>query len=464
MMLKTFRWLAAALLMATSMAAVAESERPPLEEMPHGFQIAFWMNQAALAYNDRDFGDWARATEKLHALRPYNQDFMTHLVKAYAQTGQTAKAFNMMLMMQQQGLSQDWDSVAEVAPLREHRLYNHLRDLMREAGQPFGRAETFATLDADVVMPEALAHDSETGRFFIGTIHDGRILVSENGEEWTVFADPEGIEPLKAVFDMAVDAERGYLWVATGSVPQFEGHQRDQRAPAGLLKLDLASGELLAFHSLPQDGNARLPGTMTLAPDGTVFAADFNAPLLYRLPAGEEEIQPFFAHHNFSSLRGLAVSADGERLYVADYEVGILIISLGETQQAWKLHVPENLNEGGIDGLYWWDNHLVAIQNGISPARVLRLELGPDGLGVVAVAPVVAAHEDFDVPTFGTMVDEHLYFFAVSHWQHVDTRGRARDSALPQVPIMRTNIGSPELLVVGREMMDEIRSRQENQP
>lgn len=464
MMLKTFRWLAAALLMAASMTVMANSERPPLEEMPHGFQIAFWMNQAALAYNDGDFGDWARATEKLHALRPYNQDFMTHLVKAYAQTGQTSKAFNMMLMMQQQGLHENWDEIEEVAPLRQHRLYNHLRDLMREAGQPFGSADVFTTLDADVVLPEALAHDPKSGRFFVGTIRDGRILVSKNGDEWSVFADPDRIEQLSAVFDLAVDAERGHLWVATGSVPQFEGHRSGERAVAGVLKLDLASGELLTAHLLPQDGNARLPGTMTLAPDGTVFAADVNAPMLYRLAPGEDEIQPFFTHHNFSSLRGLAVSGDGERLYVSDYEVGILVISLGESQQAWKLHVPENLNEGGIDGLYWWDNHLVAIQNGISPARVLRMELGPDGLGVVAVAPVVAAHEDFDVPTFGTLVDEHLYFFAVSHWQHVDSRGRIRGDALPQVPIMRANVGSPELLVVGREMLEEIRSRQENQP
>jgi sugar lactone lactonase YvrE len=464
MMLKTFRWLAVAVPLAISLAAVAETERPPLEEMPHGFQIAFWMNQAALAYNDRDYRDWARATEKLHAIRPYNQDFMTHLVKAYAQIGETAKAFNMMLMMQQQGLSQDWDEIEEIAPLRQHRLYSHLRDLMIEAGKPFGNAELFATLSADIAMPEALAHDPATGRFFVGSVRDGRVLVSNDGENWSSFATPASHEGLMSVFDLAVDGQRGHLWVATGAAVQFEGYERALRGHAALLKLDLASGELLAAHTLPRDGHVRMPGNLALAPDGTIYVADAGTPLLYRLVPGDDEPRPFFTHQNFSSLRGLAVSADGQRLYVADYEVGILVIGLDETRQAWKLHVPETLNEGGIDGLYWWNNHLIVIQNGISPERVLRLELGPDGLGVVSVAPVVAALETFDVPTYGTMVDEWLYFFGASHWRQVDGRGRPLEGELSAIPLLRADVDSPELMVVGRDMMEELRRQQQNQP
>ena len=463
-MLMTFRWLAVALILAVSVPISAETERPPLEEMPHGFQIAFWMNQAALAFNDGDFSDWAIATEKLHALRPYNQDFMTHLVKAYAQTGQISKAFNTMLMMQQQGLAEDWDKLDEVAPLRSHRLYNHLSDLMSQAGQPFGQAETFAMLDSGIAMPEALTHDPRSGRFFIGTIRDGHIRYSRDGNSWTTFASPDTHEGLMAVFDLAVDAERGHLWVATGAAPQFEGFSSGTQGHAVLLKLDLESGDLISTHSLPQDGNARLPGSLALTSDGTIFAADANTPIVYRLEPGDEQLQPFFSHQNFSSLRGLAVSADGQRLYVADYEVGILVIGLGDNRQAWKLHVPETLNEGGIDGLYWWNNHLVAIQNGVTPQRVLRLELGPDGLGVIAVAPVVAALEEFDVPTFGTMVGDSLYFFAASHWSRVDSHGRPTAGELPSIPILKANVDSPELMVVGRDLIEEMQRQQQNQP
>ncbi|MGY6629649.1 MAG: hypothetical protein ACXIUL_01440 [Wenzhouxiangella sp.] len=461
-MLKSLSRPLVALVLLLAVSTQAAAERPPLEEMPHGFQIAFWLNQAALAFNEGDYADWARATEKLHALRPNNQDFMSHLVQAYARLGETSKAFEMMLTMQQQGLHQDWDEIDAVESLREHRLFGHLNELMTRAGEPFGRVEEFARLGADVRMPEAMTHDPDSGRFFVGTIGDGLILTSTDGSEWETFARAEDVDGLMAVFDLAVDAERGHLWAATAPVPQFSGFSSQRGQPAALLRFDLASGELLERVSVsPAEGSNPVIGSLVVAGDGTVFAADTRQPVLYRLTPGSAAMEPFFGHHNFSSLRGLALSEDGSKLYVADYEVGILVIGTDE-QQAWKLHVPENLNEGGIDGLYWWDGHLVAIQNGISPQRVLRLQLGPDGLGVINVTPVVAGLEAFDTPTFGTMVDSELVFFAVSHWGHVDSRGAPLADALPEVPLLRTDIGSPELLSVGSEMVDELQRRQEN--
>jgi len=454
-----FRWLVAAACLMLATAGVAGSERPPLEEMPQQFQLAFWLNQAALAYEENDYGDWARATEKLHALRPYNQDFMTHLVTAYSRIGETAKAFNMMLMMQQQGLAQDWEEIDGLDELRQHRLYNHLNDLMVEAGQPFGNAEQFSELGPEHAMPEALAHDPDSGRYFVGTIRDGLILQTSDGQGWEEFATPSTVEGLRAVFDLAVDSERGHLWVATGSVSHFQAAQSGQRGTA-LLKLDLNSGELLETYPVENKGRSHMLGSIAVSSDGTVFAADAGVPMLFRLdPEQHSHPQPFFGHENFASLRGIALSDDGQRLYIVDYEIGILVMATDGSQRAWKLAVPETLNEGGIDGIYYWDNHLIVIQNGVSPERILKLELGPDGLGVVSVAPVVAALEEFDVPTFGTMVDSDLIFLAASHWQKVDHRGRPREGDLPPIPILRTDVGSTEVQIVGQELLDRMRDQ-----
>ncbi|MFU8831462.1 MAG: hypothetical protein ACNA7J_04820 [Wenzhouxiangella sp.] len=459
MMLKHFRLIVAAAAVLLATVALAEPERPPLEEMPHGFQVAFWLNQAALAYNEQHHRDWARATEKLHGLRPYNQDFMTHLVKAYARLGETSKAFNMMLFMQQQGLAEDWDQVKGVESLRQHRVYTHLNDLMAEAGKPFGQADPYTTLD--VPMPEALAHDAETGRLFVGTVNEGRILYTVDGDEWHEFANPETNSDLMAVFDLAVDSKRGHLWVATGMVSHFSGYRAADQGLTGLLKLDLETGETLAVHQVIPDGHPRLLGSIVLADDGTVYAADTGVPMIFRLSPGERFPQPFFSHQNFSSLRGIALSGDGRLLYMVDYELGVLVMSLGDVQHAWKLAVPETLNEGGIDGIYWWDNHLVVIQNGISPQRVLRLELGPDGLGVVNVAAIAGALEEFDVPTFGTMVGDKLYFLGASHWQKVDQRGQPAQGELPPVPILHSDVSAPKSMVAGHELLDELRRQEQ---
>ncbi|MFP4207843.1 MAG: SMP-30/gluconolactonase/LRE family protein [Wenzhouxiangella sp.] len=451
--------LMAALAMTGPLMAQTAAETPPPDNAPAGTRLAYWFGQAARAFESDRVDDWVEATEQLHELRPYNQDFMTHLVVGHARQGDLSNAFNMMLHMQQQGLAEDWSRFDELAPLREHRLYDHLVGLMSEAGQPFGRFEEQGQLPEDLAMPEGIARDPASGRVFVGSVRDGRILARVNGEEWSVFAAPEMVEGLASVFALAVDSERGHLWVATGMAPQFEGFDPDAVSPSALIKLDLASGERIGHYRVASDSKAQLLGSMVVADDGTVYAADTRQPVVFRLAPDAEVLQPFFGNRNLSSLRGLALSGDNKLLYMADYEQGIFVLTTDGSNQGWKLAVPETLNEGGIDGLYWWEGHLIAIQNGISPQRVLRLELGPDGLGVVAVAPVLAALEVFDTPTYGVMEGSRLVMFSGSHWQHVDGSGQPLGETLPTISLLETDIDAAEVMVVGQEALEQLQGQ-----
>ncbi len=434
----------------------AQAERPA-----PGQQMAHWFGKAAEAYREQDIESWVEATEELHRLRPYNQDFMRHLVEGHARLGNLREAYDIMLKMQQQGLAEDWDEVDALEPMRGHELYDHLSGLMNDAGEPFGDVSVWSTLDPEYAMPEAMAAGDD-GRVFVGTVRDGLILTSEDGQEWETFASPGDVPQLQAVFDLAVDAQRGHLWVATGSVSQFQGKAREDDVRSALLRLDLESGELQAEYPISSGGGRNLLGSLTVAGDGTVFAADTQSPVVYRLEPGDEELSHFFGHPNFTSLRGLALNQDDSLLYVADYELGLFVVDAAGGKQAWKLAVPESFNAGGIDGLFHWDGHLIAIQNAISPERVVRLEIGADGLGVEGVAPLAAAREEFDTPTFGVMDGNNLYFLAASHWQHVDAEGNAR-TKLPGVPIMKIDVDNASVQNVGREMLDELKRRQDEE-
>lgn len=424
-----------------------------------GQQMSHWFRRAAEAFQRGDIEGWVEATGELHRLRPYNQDFMRHLVEGHARLGNLSEAFEMMLTMQQQGLSQDWDAIDAVAPLREHRLYDHLSGLMLDAGEAFGDVELWSTLDQRYAMPEALAFDQRSDRIFVGTVRDGLILSTTDGQSWDRYATPESLSGLQAVFDLEVDAERRHLWVATGTVSQFQGEEREDGVRSALLRLDLDSGELQAEYPLSSGSGRNLIGSLVVASDGTVFAADAQAPIIYRLEPGAEALRPFFGHQNFTSLRGLAINDDDSLLYVADYELGIFVIDASGGQQAWQLAVPETFNAGGVDGLFWWDNHLVLIQNAITPQRVVRLDLGADGLGVTAVAPLAAARDEFDTPTFGVMDGSELYFLAASHWQHVDASGNAAGE-LPDVPLMTVDVANASVRVAGQEMLERLKRQQ----
>lgn len=442
-------------------AAAASSSEPAESEKPApGQQMPYWFDKAAAAYERQDVEAWVEATEELHRLRPYNQDFMRHLVEGHARLGNLSQSYDIMLKMQQQGLSEDWDAIPAVEPLRDHELYDHLNGLMAEAGEPFGDVSTWSTLGEAYPMPEAMAYDAEGDRLFVGTVRDGLILTSVGGDEWETWASPDDVPQLQSVFDLVVDAERGHLWVATGRIPYTRAEEREDDVRSSLLRLDLDSGELQREYKVSARGGRNLLGSLELADDGTVFAADTRAPVIYRLNPGADELQPYFGHPEFTSLRGIALNDDGSLLYVADYELGLFVIDASGGKQAWKLAVPETFNAGGIDGLFWWDGHLVAIQNVITPQRVVRLELGEDGLGVNAVAPLAAALEVFDSPTYGAMDDEDLYFFAASHWHHVDSEGNPK-SSLPEVPIMKLDVDNASVRTVGQDALEQLRRQQQ---
>lgn len=454
----------ASALMSEAMAQLMPERLSPPE------QFSYWLGEAATAYNAGDTEAWVAATEKLHALRPFNQDFMTHLIQGYGQTNQTSKAFNMMLMMQQQGLAEDWSRFEELEGLREHNLYEHLANLMQKASEPFGQAQAHMVVPGRVSMPEAMAYDAATDRLFVGTVRDGAIYVQDNVQDnaqdaggdagWAVFADGESVPDLMAVFGLAIDAERNHLWVATGMASQYRHYSQSAFGRTALIKLNLETGEHIATHRVIPDGRPHLLGAITVASDGTVYATDSLMPLVYHLPPDADNPRVFFGSAALSSLRGLALNEELDKLYVADYELGLMVLDTSGGQQAWRLAIPDALNLGGIDGLYLSDNYLVAIQNGISPERVLRLELGSDGLGVIAVAPIVAALETFDGPTYGAMNGSELYFFANSHWQHVRSNGQPIKRPLPDVSILKTDITNTEIQVVGEEVMKRLQQGQ----
>lgn len=412
---------------------------------------------AARHYHTGNSKEFVRVMEKLNGMRPYNGEYMYQLVIAYAHSNQPSKAYNLMLIMQQQGLSYDFAGSEDVANIRDTQVFEYLSDLMVRAGESMGTGTVAFSLPEDLILPEAIDWDASQKEFIIGNVATGTILRVNNEGQAKPFIQSDPATGPWGVFDLKIDAQRKLLWVSSAASSTYRQASADNRGKSGLFKFNLETGELLGSYLVTDTEKiASAVANIALASDGSVYVADSLRPVIYKINPGGDALVPAFASSSLISIRGLALSEDDKTLYMADYELGILVLKL-EDKTAFTLAVPAKFNAGGIDGLYLWNNHLIAIQNGNSPERVMRLELDTSGGQVINVRPLEVAHPEFDAPNYGTVVGDDLYYFGNSHWHRLRGDGSLLDGK--RVSVMKTSLfGGADLVSPEMErFMDKLR-------
>ena len=367
------------------------------------------------AYAAKDYLTFRSALVNLHKLRPNNSEYMYQLVIAHALLDEKAQAYEIMLGMQQQGLAYDFTLTENTKNIRGTEVFDYVNDMLKMAVKPVGESEPVFVLPDNVVMPETIAWDESRQKFLVGTIAEGQILEVGKDGEVTELLKADNENGMWAIFDILVDQARNRLWVTSASMQGFSRFDPVDKGRSGLFEFDLKTLELIRRHPVPVDGRSHILGSMALAPNGDIFIADRALPLVYKKPADEQKLKAILLLKGLVSQRGIAIQPDGSLLYVADREMGIMVVDL-VGKQARLLEVPDTFNAGGIDGIYLDNNRLFIIQNGIKPQRVMRLQLDSSGTRVATVGPLAVAQPEFDLPSFGTIQGENLYFFANSQW------------------------------------------------
>lgn len=390
--------------------------------------------RANQAYASKDYVIFRETLEQIHKLRPNNSEYMYQLVIARALLDEKSKAYDLMLRMQQQGLSYDFMESDDTLNIRGTEVFDYVNDLMKIAGEPLGESASAFVLPGNVILPEAIAWNENRQKFLVGTIADGRIIAVGKDGQVEELLRADGNNGLWSIIDILVDQPRNRLWVTSAAMQGFTRFDPVDKGRSALFEFNLETLELIRRYPVPVDGNPHILGNMALGPDGSVFAADRVLPLIYKKPAGEDKVKPLLALREMISQRGLAMQPDGRIMYVADRETGIMVVDV-ERQRAQLLQTPETLNLGGIDGLYLKDNALFVIQNGIKPQRVMRLQLDASGTKVEEVRPLAVAQPEFDLPSFGVIEGEDLYYFASS-------QGMGKTTEPKPITVLRTPLNA----------------------
>jgi hypothetical protein len=153
-----------------------------------------------------------------------------------------------------------------------------------------------------------------------------------------------------------------------------------------------------------------------------VYVTDSNEPVLYRLrPRGDslEAIRSPFFH----SLQGIAPAPDAQLLYVADYSHGMLRVNV-TTNSVTRLDDAPGSTSLGCDGIVWDRGAIVAVQNGVTPARIVRFVLNEAGDRIVRVEVLDQNWQIANEPTIGTIAHGEFVYVANGQFDEYDATGK----------------------------------------
>ena len=262
----------------------------------------------------------------------------------------------------------------------------------------------FYTGDAKPFIAEGIARDTATGRFFVAGVAARRIVAIQNGQARNFARLPDDYSPL------GIAVAGGSLWVTAAVVPQGAGHE----GPSALIAFD-PGGKVKTVYPVPDEGRHVL-NDLTFAPDGTVYTSDAREGSLYRLIPGASALTRLGPRGLLKSPQGMAVSADGHFLLVADYSLGLVKVDLA-TAAFEPLQIPADVKVKGIDGLARLaDGSFLAIQNGLAEPRILKLTLSPDWSQILLLDVLAQKDAAIADPSLVTADDSGAYVVGVSQW------------------------------------------------
>ena len=378
----------------------------------------------------------AAADPEVDRLRGYMAEARGHggvmyrLAQALARAGQADEAVRWVKSALDQGLDLDLGDAA-FASLREREDWQE--QLARaEASKPVATSRLAFRIPDPELIPEGIAWDPKTGDILVGSLYKKKIVrVDREGRARDFTAT--GQDGLEDVLGLKVDAERRTLWACTAA----SGRAGSRAGRSGLLAYDLDSGKLRSASWLDNNDGRHLLNDVAVTSAGEVFVTDSDAATLWKQAVGAPSLEAFVGPGTFLYPNGLALSADGTRLYVADFKHGLSTVDLA-TKASRPLPHPDGVSPYGIDGLYRDASDLVAVQNGAGRERIVRYRLDAKGERIERLEVLESRNPLFRTPTTGVVEGDAFVYLANPNLDALDEDGNLKKGAhLEEVVVLR---------------------------
>jgi hypothetical protein len=325
----------------------------------------------------------------------------------------------------------------------EYRGFAYLRDTpefeaivaeIRLKNKPKIQSKAAFVIREPDLFPEGMAYARYNGRTYAGSVQRKIVWTDKTGELHDLVK--AGEDKLAYVAGLHVDETRKELWAVStrfGDTAELAG-----TAP-GLFKYDLTSGRRLDIF-ISQNKSSAYLNDVTVAPSsGKAYVTNTMEGSVYCTKTGSHELERFLAPGTVPGANGITISDDEKTLFVAG-DFGIYRVDLG-TSALVPLQEPPDVIDASIDGLYFYRQSLVGIQNAIHPGRVVRFYLDPTLTKITGWEILETYNPAFENPTTGSLDGDSLLFMAntqLHKWQ--PGKPLPAPSGLHDVQILRISL------------------------
>jgi hypothetical protein len=368
------------------------------------------------AYESKDYKAFLKYTVSLDSIRPFHPTYSYNLVSAHALNSNWEEAQIALRKLILMNSSVEFENDINFKAMENDEGYSILLQLKKAQNKKVETSKLVVTLSEKDLHPEGLLYLTKSKVWLASSVRKRKIVSFDSKTGLCVDWLKEN--KMLSVLAIKADAKEQFLWAATTAFTEMEGFDTKLKGKAEVLKIDIKTKKIVKRFSI--EGNP-IFGDLVIAKNGIVYISNSNKPVLYKIE--NNVLSEFISFEDQAyNLQGLTFNADQSKMFLADYLKGICMVDINSKNASW-LEFPDMASPKGIDGLVFYNNSLVAIQNGVKPIRVTQLQLNDQQNQIIDFKIVDNNRAEFNEPTLATKVGDKLYFFSNSPWNEYDEKG-----------------------------------------
>lgn len=365
-------------------------------------------NQSVEAYKSKNYVLFLKLAKQLDSVRPMHPTYTYNLASAYALNGKKEEALSLLKSMILANNTIAFEDDVDFELIKNDKSFKTLQELKVSQSKIVKNSVEKLQLSEKDLHPEGLFYLEKEKLWLSSSIRNKKIVSFDSlgkCSDWFTGC-------LYSVFALKADFAQQYLWVACSAIPEMKGFTKELEGKSEILKIEIATQKLIKRYVI--EGN-HVFGDLVVNMNNEVFISDSTEPIIYKIEKDNLVLWKDLKTQAFN-LQGITFNKNESKLFVADYLKGILAVDLKTKKESW-LDFPKEVSKKGIDGLIFYKNSLIAIQNGVVPIRIVSYKLNETENKIISFKVLDNNRKEFDEPALATLVKNKMFFFANSPWK-----------------------------------------------